>query len=77
MAISALLSLVMINKEIYHDLLNLKSYWGEIYLTVEVLTAFIVGGNGLSYLAHLDICANGKRSTNTIRDNSDWTGEYK
>jgi len=74
MAISALLSLVMINKEIYHDLLNLKSYWGEIYLTVEVLTAFIVGGNGLNYLANSD---DGRRDTGIFYGDYHWTGKLK
>lgn len=68
MAVSACLSLIMTSKGNYYALLDLKAWWKDIYLSIEILIAFIVGGNGLNYLAHVDICPHGKRNA-IIRHN--------
>ena len=74
MVISALLSLVMISRESYYALLDLKSYWGDLYSAIEILIAFIVGGNGLNYLAN---CNDSKRSVSIFDSDYHWTGKFK
>ncbi len=74
MALSALLCLIMANKESYYALLDLKSDWGGLYSAIEVLIAFIVGGNGFIYLAN---CDDGRRNTGIFDSDYHWTGKFK
>lgn len=62
MAISASLSLMMITPSSFNLLSGVKIWWQNAYLSIEILAALIVGGNGFSYLAHVHVCAHGKRS---------------
>jgi len=78
MAVTGLFNLVMINHDVYNLLNPFKSgdgfSWRNIYLSVEVLVSFIVGGHGISYVAHMDICPHGG-SRGIIRDNNNtYTG---
>ena len=68
MAVSAIFNSLMINYEIYNALIPFKNAWKEWYLSIEILISLIVGGNGLNYLAHVDICPHGKRNA-IIRHN--------
>lgn len=72
MAVTGLFNLAMINHDVYNLLNPLKSgdgfSWRNIYLSVEVLISFIVGGHGISYVAHMDICHDGVSNV-IIRDN--------
>lgn len=67
MTINALFNLIMINKDIYYSLACLKRglncsslSFHDIYTAVEILIAFIVGGNGLIRIASVVICACGR-----------------
>ncbi len=78
MAVTGLFNLVMINHDVYSLLKPFKSgdgfSWRNIYLSVEVVVAFIVGGNVFNYIAHMDICPHGG-SRGIIRDNNNtYTG---
>ena len=77
MAISAILSLVMINKELYHALLDFKAWWKGVYTSIEILIAFVVGGNGLNYLAHLGGFTDSRVKACSHADLDHWTGKYK
>ena len=72
MCVTAMFNLSMINIESFKFINEAKSgeglSWRSIYSSIEILILLIVGGNGLNYLAHVDICSHGKRNA-TIRDN--------
>jgi len=72
MAVTGLFNLVMINHDVYNLLNPFKSgdgfSWRNIYLSVEVLVSFIVGGHGISYVTHMDNCHDSV-SNDIIRDN--------
>lgn len=74
MATSAMLSLIMITKENYYAFIDLKPLWGELYSTIEVMVAIIVGGNGIIYLAN---CNDSKRSVDIFDSDYHWTGKFK
>ncbi len=77
MAISAILSLVMINRVFYYELLDFKGLWQGVYTSIEILIAITVGFNGLGYLAHMgDFTYRGvKAPINPDLDH--WNGKYK
>jgi len=73
MVINAIFELLMAISGAYAILNGIKSgdgfSWRSIYSSIEILIAFIVGGNGFNYLAHVDICPHGKRNA-IIRHNT-------
>ena len=78
MVISALFALIMMNGVAYYALIEFKStWWKGFYSSIEILIALIVGGHGLSYLAHMgDFTYRGvKAPINPDLDH--WTGKYK
>lgn len=77
MAISAILSLIMINYEVYYLLLDFKNWWKDIYTSVEIIIAVIVGGHGLSYLAHMGDFTYSRVEAPINPDLDHWTGKYK
>lgn len=81
MTVTAMFNLVMINTAIYYTLNEIKSgpgfSWSSIYTSIEILIALIVGGNGLTYLAHLDYFDDVRRNPNPNPDLDHWTGKYK
>lgn len=72
MCLTAIFNLITISPAAYTALNEIKSgpgfSWRSIYSSIEILISIIVGGNGLNYLAHLDVCPNGKRNA-IIRNN--------
>lgn len=72
MVVTGLFNLVMVNHDVYSFINPFKSgdgfSWRNIYLSVEVVVAFIVGGNVFNYIASVDICPHGG-SRGIIRDN--------
>jgi len=77
MAISAILSLVMINSELYHALLGFKAWWKDVYTSIEIIIAFVVGGNGLNYLVNMDHMHDNRVRPCSHADLDHWTGKYK
>ena len=81
MVITAMFNLLMVNPFMYSLLSGIRDgneyNWSKLYSAVEVLIAFIVGGHGLSYLAHMgDFTDRGvKAPINPDLDH--WTGKYK
>jgi hypothetical protein len=81
MTVTAMFNLIMINTSIYYALNEIKSgpgfSWSSIYSSVEILIAFIVGGHGLNYLAHMGGFNNSRDMVNNSPDLDHWTGKYK
>jgi len=76
MTSNALLNLLMANSDMYYALACFKKgldcntlTFHDVYRAVEVLISFIVGGNVFSYIAHLDVCADGGADV-ILRDNT-------
>ena len=62
MLITGVLNIIMANSDVYFMLKPWKSgdnglTWKNIYLSIEVLTALIVGGNGLTHIISVAVCA--------------------
>ena len=81
MTVTAMFNLVMINTSIYYALNEIKSgpgfSWSSIYSSVEIIIAFIVGGNGLNYLAHMAGFTDRGVAPCSFADLDHWTGKYK
>jgi len=81
MVVTACFNLAMIDKVTYQSLLEIKSgpglSWSSIYTSIEILIAFIVGANGLNYLAHMGGFTDCRVKTPVNPDLDHWTGKYK
>jgi len=78
MVISALLALVMVDRNMYYSLIDFKStWWKGFYTSIEILIALIVGGNGLNYLARMGGFTDCRVKTPVNPDLDHWTGKYK